>query len=421
MQTGSLTKVGAAVLLLLLGGGCKSGPPKAAVIGEAFAGPATLKIRSDFALRSATVATVTHGERLEILQVRRKFLRVRAPNGAEGWTDERQLLAAADMAALRELAARAAKMPSQGVVTAYAPLNIHTQPALASPSFLQLKENERADLLRSVVFPRNEAPERTPLVARTPKKKKPEPKKREKKAAKYPAPPMPKPPGPPPDWMDISRTDPGDDDPPGDDPPAEIPAPKMDNWSLVRTPRGQCGWALTRMLSMAIPDEVAQYAEGKRIVSYFPLGEIQDGDLKKNIWLWTTTADSKAPWDFESFRVFVWSLKRHRYETAHIERNLKGYSPVLLQDVAYTARGENVNYRGFSVCVEKADGQRMRRSYVLMGTAVRFASEQPCEPPSPPLEVKAAAPLPVAGSPPEAPRESAWDRLKRRWRAWRGK
>ena len=91
MQTGSLTKVGAAVLLLLLGGGCKSGPPKAAVIGEAFAGPATLKIRSDFALRSATVATVTHGERLEILQVRRKFLRVRAPNGAEGWTDERQL------------------------------------------------------------------------------------------------------------------------------------------------------------------------------------------------------------------------------------------------------------------------------------------------------------------------------------------
>ena len=37
--------------------------------------------------------------------------------------------------------------------------------------------------------------------------------------------------------------------------------------------------------------------------------------------------------DFESFRVFIWSLKRHRYETAYIERNLKGYSPVLLKNV----------------------------------------------------------------------------------------
>ena len=72
---------------------------------------------------------------------------------------------------------------------------------------------------------------------------------------------------------------------------------------------------LTRLVSMAIPDEVAQYAEGKRIVSYFPLGIMEDGELKKHIWLWTTTTDSKQPWDFDSFRVFVWSLRRHRYET----------------------------------------------------------------------------------------------------------
>ena len=61
--------------------------------------------------------------------------------------------------------------------------------------------------------------------------------------------------------------------------------------------------------SMAIPDEVAQYAEGKRIVCYFPLGQMQDDDQQKNIWLWTTTTDSKQPYDFDSFRVFVWSLK----------------------------------------------------------------------------------------------------------------
>src|SRR5262249_41351669 len=100
------------------------GPPRAASIGEAFVGPASLKIRSDIPTQSSLVATVKHGDRIQILQTRRRFVRVRTHNGAEGWTDERQLLAAADMKALRDLAEGAAKMPSQGVATTYAPLNI---------------------------------------------------------------------------------------------------------------------------------------------------------------------------------------------------------------------------------------------------------------------------------------------------------
>jgi len=82
--------------VLLVLGGCSSSkrPPHAPAVGEAFVGPATLKIRSDIPLQSSTVTTVKHGDRLEILQSRRRFLRVRTPSGAEGWTDERQLLAA---------------------------------------------------------------------------------------------------------------------------------------------------------------------------------------------------------------------------------------------------------------------------------------------------------------------------------------
>ena len=137
---------------------------------------------------------------------------------------------------------------------------------------------------------------------------------------------------------------------------------------------------LTRLVSMAIPDEVAQYAEGKRIVSYFPLGTMEDGDKKKNIWLWTTTADSKQPWDFDSFRVFVWSLRRHRYETGYIERNLQGYSPVLLKEVELASKTGTTKYPGFSICVER-NGQRVRREYALLGVAVRFAGDHPCEAP----------------------------------------
>ena len=36
------------------------------MIGEAYAGPATLNLRSDIPTQSATVVTVKHGARLEI-------------------------------------------------------------------------------------------------------------------------------------------------------------------------------------------------------------------------------------------------------------------------------------------------------------------------------------------------------------------
>jgi hypothetical protein len=387
------------------------------VIGEAFVGPALLKIRGDIPLQSAAVATVKHGERLEILQTRRRFLRVRTPSGAEGWTDERQLLAGSDMDALKELTARAAKLPSQGVATTYAPLNIHTQPVLSSPSYLQLKENEKFDVLTSVVLERSEAPRKS-LLPPAAKKLKALPKK-EKKAAKVPPPPMPKPPPLPPDWLELSKTD--RDEVTADQRPPQKNAPKADGWTLVRTPAGQAGWALTRLVSMAIPDEVAQYAEGKRIVSYFPIGEVMDDGEKKHTWLWTTTSDSRAAWDFDSFRIFTWSTRRHRYETGYIERNIVGYSPVLLKNMDLASKTGAAEYPGFSVCVEKKDGQRVRREYALIGVTVRFAGEHPCEAPQPPPTPQNPAPLPVTEAPAPAPKPGLMDRLRNRWHAFTGK
>jgi SH3-like domain-containing protein len=399
-------------------GGCSKGPPAARAIGEAFVGPATLKIRSDIPLQSAAVTTVKHGDRLEILQTKRRFLRVRTARGVEGWTDERQLLAASDMKALHELAVRAAKMPSQGVATAYAPLNIHTQPAVSSPSFLQLKENERFDVLQSVLFPRSDAP-RVPLIPPAPKKA-PLPKK-EKKVPAIPPPPRPKPPSPPADWLELSKTEREEAAvEAGEGEPAKA-APRVDGWSLIRAAGGQSGWVLTRLVSMAIPDEVAQYAEGKRIVSYFSLGEIEDGDQKKKIWFWATTSDSKQPWDFDSFRVFVWSLRRHRYETAYIERNLKGYSPILRKEVEFAVKGQPSHYDGFSVCVEKKDGPRARREYALLGVAVRYAGERPCELPQAPAFAHSPAPIAVTEPAALLPHDSFLQRIKKRWHALIGK
>ena len=62
------------------------------------------------------------------------------------------------------------------------------------------------------------------------------------------------------------------------DPPKPIP---LEDWYLVRTKDGKAGWVLSRMVSMAIPDEVAQYAEGHRITSYFSLGKVDDDGVQK--------------------------------------------------------------------------------------------------------------------------------------------
>jgi hypothetical protein len=400
-------------------GACGRGTARRAPsIGEAYVGPADLKLRADIPPESAAVATVRHGDRLEILQQRRaSFLRVRAPSGAEGWVDARQLLGAEDMASLKELATRVRDMPSQGIATTYGDLRVHTQPARGAPSFLVIKEGDKVDVLASVTAPRADA-RRQPLVPPVAKQTRKLAKK-SAAAAKYPAPPMPKPPPPPADWLELSR--PGlSSEPPPDNPPAPPPAAPAptDDWSLIRTANGQAGWALTRALSMAIPDEVAQYAEGHRIVSYFSLGETLDGDQKKPQWLWTTIGGGQQPYDFDSFRVFVWSTRRHHYETAHIERNLKGYSPVLVGQVQ--AAGSKAQpagaFPGFSICVQKADGQRYRREYAFLAGSVRFAGERPCEAPQPLTLTPAAAP---AAPPPTAPavKKSLGERFREQWGA----
>ena len=393
------------VLIALSVSACGPSKPHDPSIGEAYVGPATLKIRADMTVQSASVATVQHGDHLDILQRRRRLLRVRTASGAEGWTDERLLLAPADMTYLRDLAKRAATMPAQGQATSYGDLNVHTQPARLSPSFFQIKEKEKVDVLLHLRAPRTDFV-RPPLVAAAPKKAKAPPRKSATSKPKYPPPPMPAPPPLPSDWLELSKTDLGDDETPSDEgAPAEPKLVPTDDWSLVRNSAKQSGWVLTRRLTMGIPDEVAQYAEGRRIVSYFSLGKTDDDGVKKDIWLWTTVIDGPHPYDFESFRVFIWSLRRHRYETAHIERNLKGYAPVL------------VNGSNFSVCIEKKDGSgRARREYTLIGNSVRFASETVCEPqPAPEEFLKTAAPggaIPTADQPQTT--DSFTQRMKRR-------
>src|SRR5260370_18326814 len=76
------------VLLLLALAGCKTQPSLTPAVGEAYAGPGSLNLRQDIGLQSPVVATVNNGARLEILQPRRRVVKVRAAGHAQRWHDD---------------------------------------------------------------------------------------------------------------------------------------------------------------------------------------------------------------------------------------------------------------------------------------------------------------------------------------------
>jgi SH3-like domain-containing protein len=344
-------------------GSSNSSSPRPA-IGVAYVGPATMRVREDLAAKADSVAEVKHGDRLEILETRRRLVRVRTAAGVEGWVDANRLMSAEQMEELQRMASGAEKSPSQGTASVFDVLNLHTEPSRPSPSFAQIPEGGSVEVLAHRATPRNSTT-RPMALPKTVKATAKQAKKDTKKAGASLLPP-PAPPRLPADWEKISR--PRSADLPGYEAPAAPPPAPLEDWNLVRTKDGKVGWVLARMLYMAIPDDVAQYAEGNRITAYMAIGEVKDGDDVKKNWLWTTASSGLHTCDFDRIRVFVWSVRRHRYETAYIERNVTGFYPVEVADIP------GGKEKGFSLLAEDKDGSLVKRTYAFSGYHVRLVS-----------------------------------------------
>src|SRR5665213_2012967 len=171
-------------------------------IGVAFAGPATLSLRKELSSRSAASISVPHGEELQILETRRRFVRVRTSGGVDGWTDANLLLSAQQMEALRRLSVRTAQLPSEGSATAVESLNVHTEPARLSPSFYQIAENGSVEVVGHSITPRQGRPTPSLNIARPAAAAKKGKSKAAKTALLIVPPPRP---GPPANWEEISR------------------------------------------------------------------------------------------------------------------------------------------------------------------------------------------------------------------------
>jgi len=120
----------------------------------------------------------------------------------------------------------------------------------------------------------------------------------------------------------------------------DTPLPPMEDWWLARDASDKVGWILSRMLDVDVPLEIAQYAEGQRIVASFVLSEVNDQDKKVPQYLVLLTESKDGmPFDYNQARVFTWNLKRDRYETAYRER-LNGVLPVTVSKEDFGKEGE---------------------------------------------------------------------------------
>jgi hypothetical protein len=318
------------------------------------------------------LGTVHNGDRLEVLEKQRRFLRVRTATGQEGWIEERSLVPQEIYDAFQKLAEDDAKTPPQAHGTTRAELNMHLTPSREAEHLYQLKDGEKVEIIKRATAEKN--PPKAPAAP------KPSPAKTGNAAtpAKPGAPTSSaKPATPAPATASAPATAPQKTmaatkgtatSAAGKEPPPP-PKPVMEDWYLVRSSSGHVGWVLLRMVDLDIPLDVAQYAEGQRIVGYFVLNTVdEDGKQEPQYLVLLNEPKDGLVWDYNQIRIFTRNRAKHRYETAYRERNLEGYLPAT---VGHRDFGKEGDLPIFTIRKKNDDGQMVDVTYKLNGPIVR--------------------------------------------------
>ena len=324
-------------------------------------------LRDRVATLYGKVGTVQNGERVEVLEKQRRFLRVKTDKGQEGWIEERSLVPQEVYDGFQQLAKDSSSIPVQAHGTTRAELNMHLTPARDGEHLYQLKEGEKLEVLKRATSEKNPKKAAPPAPAKAPQPATGEKGSKNSSTAtngQNSAASATKASSKPTAFESTAK-------PPVEPPPP--PKPIMEDWYLVRAPSGRVGWVLLRMVDLDVPLDVAQYAEGQRITGYFVLNtveETQDDQTKQEpqyLVLLNEPKDGQA-WDYNQIRVFTRNRARHRYETAYRERNMEGYLPVEVGHQNFDKEGDLPT---FTIRKMNDSGQIVATTYKLNGPIVR--------------------------------------------------
>ncbi|MGD0415453.1 MAG: SH3 domain-containing protein [Terriglobales bacterium] len=300
--------------------GCNRG--RGRVLEIAYVSGVQAILRDHVAAVYEKAGVVKNGERVEVLDHDRHFVKVRTATGVTGWMEQRYLVSQEVFDRIQKLTADNQDDPVQAQGVARNDTNLHVEPGRDTEHLYQISSGEKLSLLKRGTAEKPGAvapPSRSATPSGTPQDKK-------------------------------------------------EPVPVIEDWWLVRDSHSRVGWVLARMIDLDIPLEVAQYAEGQRIVAFFVLNQVQDGDKKVAQYLTVLTEPKDGlPFDFNQIRVFTWNVRRHRYETAYRER-MEGVLPV-------TVAQENFDKEGvlpaFVIRVKDDNGNVTERKYKLNTPIVR--------------------------------------------------
>jgi hypothetical protein len=327
-----------------------------------------VSLRDRVATMYNKVGSVNISDRVEVLEHQRRFMRVRTDQGVEGWIAERNLVSQDIFDGFQKLAQDAAGMVAQGHGTTRAELNMHITPSRDGEHLYQLKDGEKVEILRRATTDRN-APKTPPPPP--PAKTPPKAKEEKPSPVETALPPAPMPPSAP--IVTAADKTPVAASASDKNNAAEPPKPIMEDWYLVRNSEGHVGWVLMRMVDLDVPLDVAQYAEGQRIIGYFVLNTVTetiDGVQKEEpqYLMLLNQPTSGLPYDYNQIRVFTRNRNKHRYETAYRERDMEGYFPVKTGHSVFDKEGDLPT---FTIRKMNANGQIVDVTYKMNGPIVR--------------------------------------------------
>lgn len=320
----------------------------------------------------AKTGSVRNGDRVVVLERGKRWERVRNAAGEEGWLQDRYLVGENVFATFQQMYRDHQKDPAQAHGVLRSDFRLHVSPGRDTDRLFLLKEGDKIDLLQRTTVAKAASSAPPPLLPPSSSEEKQDANDQAKEEEKeYKG--QEKPSAAPPLAKKAASQEKvtGKEKAQHDKMLAAAPTIAMEDWWLVRSAQGHSGWILARMIDVDVPLEIAQYAEGQRIVAFFPLTAVHDSELSKDVPFYLvlmTESKEGLPFDYNQVRVFSWNNRKHRYETAYRQRNVFGLLPVSVGKEAFETMGEQPT---FTIRVKDENGNAAEQKYRLDGVIVK--------------------------------------------------